>query len=90
VGSVGDKGKLATFIKDDDWNEYHLIVRGDTMIHLLNGHAMSLVVDDDSKNRKLECLLGVQVHVGPPMKVEIRNFRIKHLPSQSGSVKTGQ
>ena len=26
-----------------------------------------------------EGLIGVQVHVGPPMKVEYRNFRLKEL-----------
>ena len=32
---------------------------------------------DDSAHRKFEGLIGVQVHVGPPMKVEYRNFRLK-------------
>jgi hypothetical protein len=38
---------------------------------------MSVVVDDDSPNRTFEGLIGVQVHVGPPMKVEYRNLRLK-------------
>jgi hypothetical protein len=50
------------------------------MLHLLNGHLMSVVIDEDPANRKLEGKLGVQVHVGPPMKIEYRNFRIKQLP----------
>jgi hypothetical protein len=40
---------------------------------------MSIVQDDDAKNRKASGLIGVQVHVGPPMKVEFRNFRLKSL-----------
>jgi hypothetical protein len=40
---------------------------------------MSDVTDNDEANRKLTGLLGVQVHVGPPMKVEYRNIRIKEL-----------
>jgi hypothetical protein len=43
VGSVGDKDALASFIKNDDWNSYHLIVCGNTMTHILNGHVMSEV-----------------------------------------------
>jgi len=81
VGSVGDKEGLAAFIKNEDWNEVHLIVRGNTMTHLVNGHVMSVVVDDDPEHRKLDGLLGVQVHVGPPMKIEYRNFRLKKLSS---------
>ena len=79
IGSVGDKNEMAKFISPD-WNEYHLIVRGNVMIHILNGHVMSVVVDDDPKGRAWDGLLGVQVHVGPPMKVEYRNLRLKTLP----------
>src|SRR5262245_17693922 len=79
IGSVGDKDELAKLVKNDDWNQFHLIVRGNTMIHMLNDHVMSVVVDDDPAHRKFDGLLGVQVHVGPPMKIEYRNFRLKKL-----------
>lgn len=79
IGSVGDIKELESFIKKDDWNEYYLIVRGNIMIHILNGHAMSVVIDDDTEGRRFDGELGVQVHVGPPMKIEYRNFRIKRL-----------
>ena len=58
---------------------YHLIVRGNVLMHILNGHLMCVVIDDDAPNRTFEGLIGVQVHVGPPMKVEYRNFRLKNL-----------
>ena len=79
IGSLGDAKELESFIRKDDWNTCHLIVRGATLIHILNGHVMSVVIDDDTENRRFDGLLGVQVHVGPPMKVEYRNFRIKKL-----------
>ena len=82
TGSAGDIKDLEKFIRNgDDWNEYHLIVRGNTLIHLLNGHVMAVVIDDDGEHRKMEGLLGVQVHVGPPMKIEYRNFRLKKIGS---------
>jgi hypothetical protein len=77
IGSVGDPKELASFIRNGDWNEYHLIVRGGTQIHILNGHVMSVVIDDDAGTRHPEGKIGVQVHVGPPMKVEYRNLRIR-------------
>jgi len=46
---------------------------------MINDHVMSIVIDEDEKNRTMKGLLGVQVHVGPPMKVEYRNIRIKNL-----------
>lgn len=77
VGRVGDKNTLFDFIKHDDWNKCHLIVRGNTLIHIINGQVMSVVIDDDILNRKSEGLIGLQVHIGPPMKIEYRNIRIK-------------
>jgi hypothetical protein len=79
VGSVGGKDALAKLQKDGDWNECHLIVRGNVMTHLLNGQVMSIVIDDDVKGRKKDGLLGVQVHVGPPMKIEYRNIQLKQI-----------
>jgi hypothetical protein len=87
IGSVGDKNALASFIKNEDWNEVHLVVRGNTMTHLINGHVMSVVVDDDAERRKFDGLLGVQVHVGPPMKIEYRSFRLKQLPNAAAPAK---
>ena len=78
LSSVGDPNQLASFITQD-WNSYHLIIRGNVLIHSLNGHVMSVVVDDDAAGRTMEGLIGVQVHVGPPMKVEYRNLRVKNL-----------
>ena len=44
----------------------------------VNGRLMSVVIDDDAPNRPADGLIGVQVHVGPPMKVEYRNIRLKN------------
>lgn len=79
VASLGDSKELQSYIKIDDWNEFHIIARGNVLIHILNGHVMSMVIDDDPPKRRLEGLLGVQVHTGPPMKIEYRNFRLKKL-----------
>ena len=84
IGSLGKLEELEAFIKKEDWNEYHLIVRGNILIHILNGHVMSVVIDDDTENRRFDGLLGVQVHVGPPMKIEYRNFRIKKIETADG------
>jgi len=76
LSSTGDSDALAQFITKD-WNAIHLIIRGNTLIHMLNGHLMCVVIDDDAPHRAAKGQIGVQVHVGPPMKVEYRNFRLK-------------
>ena len=62
----------------DDWNAVHIMVRGTVLTHLLNGQLMCVVVDEDGPNRPADGELGMQVHVGPPMKIEYRNIRIKN------------
>ena len=79
VGSVGDSEELKKLIKGDDWNDLHLIARGNTIIQLLNGRITSMVIDDDTAGRKLDGLIGIQCHVGPPMKIEARTSRLKKL-----------
>lgn len=78
IASLGDAGQLSGFI-NTDWNSVHIIARGNIVSHILNGHLMSQVIDDDPEGRMFEGLIGVQVHVGPPMKVEYRKFRLKTL-----------
>jgi hypothetical protein len=72
-----NKDSLQNFIKTGDWNEAHLIIKGNRLQHYVNGVLMSDVTDNDKVNRKMSGLIGVQVHVGPPMKVEYRNIRLK-------------
>ena len=55
------------------------IARGNTLIQVLNGHVMSMLIDDDTVGRKMDGLIGIQVHKGPPMKIEVKNIRIKNL-----------
>ncbi|WP_276167329.1 3-keto-disaccharide hydrolase [Zobellia alginiliquefaciens] len=79
VGSLEDSDSLKTKIKSEDWNKMHLVIKGNRLQHYVNGFLMSDVLDNDTVNRKLKGYLGVQVHVGPPMKVEFRNIRLKLL-----------
>src|SRR5579862_6308100 len=45
IGSLGDDAQLKSLIKNDDWNDLHIIARGNTLIQLINGRVMSIVVD---------------------------------------------
>src|SRR5215472_11026566 len=68
VGTLGDAAKLKELIKNGDWNEYHVIARGNVLTQILNGRVMSMLIDDDGPNRKMDGLIGIQLHLGPPMK----------------------
>ena len=65
---------LKALIKTNDWNQVHIIARGNVLTHIFNGHLMAQAVDDDAAGRAMSGLLGFQMHVGPPMKLELRNI----------------
>ncbi|GAB6011021.1 3-keto-disaccharide hydrolase [Viscerimonas tarda] len=71
---------LGRHIKANDWNEYRIIAKGNRLQHYVNGILMSDVTDNDAEHRRMSGVLGVQVHVGPPMKVEYRNIRYLKAP----------
>ena len=79
TGSLGSSDSLQTLINSEDWNKCRLVVKGNHLQHYINEVLMSDVTDNDPVNGKSKGLLGVQVHVGPPMKVEYRNIMLKRL-----------
>lgn len=64
----------------DRWHDYRVLVRGNHHQHWINGHPTCDLLDFDERGRALEGVLAVQVHVGPEMKVQFKDFKIKHLP----------
>ncbi len=79
TGSLGNSDSLKSLIKSGDWNEIHIIARGNQMQHFINGILMSEAIDEDAANRQSSGMLGMQVHVMPKMKVEYRNLLLKKL-----------
>jgi Domain of Unknown Function (DUF1080) len=79
IANLRSGGELKGLINASDWNQIHIIARGNVLTHLLNGHLMAEAIDDDEAGRALSGLIGFQMHVGPPMKVEFRNIWLKNL-----------
>ena len=62
-----------------EWHEYTVIARGNHLVHKVDGKVTAELWDFDEKARSLEGLLAVQIHRGPPMKLEIKDVRLKEL-----------
>jgi len=77
IGALEDGDALVGDINVNGWNQFHLIARGNTLVHVVNGHTMSVAIDEDTAGRALSGLIGFQMHVGDPMKVEFRNIYLK-------------
>lgn len=79
IGTIADRAALGGYTRINDWNEYLIMARGGTFIHVINGQLMSVLVDDDpaSSNNK-PGLIGFEIE-GVPCKVSIRSIWLKKL-----------
>lgn len=79
LGVLGDPDTLKGYIKVNDWNQMHVIARGNTMIHMINGHVMSIFLDDDASMSAAQGLIGLQIEGDGNVKVSFRNLWLKNL-----------
>ena len=70
---------VKTFVPDQ-WHDYRMLVRGNHHQHWIDDHPTADLIDLDENGRALEGVLAMQVHVGPAMKVQFKDLKIKHLP----------
>ena len=96
IGNVSDANELIKvgFYKEKDWNEYHIIAQGNHLKHYLNGYQTMELIDNDRvtdpanpKDRRgaaRQGLLALQIHTGPPMVVEFKDIRVRHLKPKYG------
>ena len=76
TGSVGDSAAIQAAIKDEDWNEYRIVAKGNHVQHFINGMQTIDVTDEDTANAPKEGLLALQIHQGPPMIVQFKGFKL--------------
>jgi hypothetical protein len=77
LASLGNRDELGGYVKVDDWNQLHLIARGHQMTHIINGHTMAMLVDDDPSKYRSNGLIGFEIEGYG--KMYIRNIWIKKL-----------
>ena len=70
---------LKAAINVNGWNTLHIIARKDLVVHAINGKVSAVFLDGDTAKRPTKGFIGLQLHVGPPMRVEYRNFAIRML-----------
>ncbi len=74
----------------DQWHEYRVLVQGNHHQHWIDDHQTADLIDLDPNGRSLEGVLAVQVHVGPAMKIQYKDFKIKHLPDDLPLIQPGE
>ncbi|HPD31464.1 MAG TPA: DUF1080 domain-containing protein [Phycisphaerae bacterium] len=82
VGTIGSAEELAAKIRNQDWNSYRVVARGNRYVHEINGQVMIEAVDEDRQASRRSGILALQLHAGDPMKVQFRDIRLKRLPME--------
>ncbi len=60
-----------------EWNEYHIIAKGQHMILGINGVKCSELIDQEEGHYDLEGILGLQLRSGKPMIVQFKDIYLK-------------
>ena len=84
---IGETGKLQEAIKPGEWNAYRIVAQGPRLQHFINGQLMSETVDEQEGKRAVQGVLALQLHAGPPMKVEFKDIRLKRTRLADGAKK---
>lgn len=75
TSSIEDSAKEAiASYKQGEWNEYEIVAEGNTISVKLNGHQTAEVTDLQEEERELAGILALQLHSGPPMKVQFKDI----------------
>ncbi len=74
VGSAGDVEALTSKFNVDAWNKYKIVAKANVLQHFINGALMSEVQDEQTDKQSKSGIIALQLHAGPPMKVQFKNL----------------
>lgn len=78
TGKLERADELLAVAKPLEWNDYAIVARGGVIKIAINGITMAELEDRDPKRLK-RGWLGLQVHTGPPMRVQFKNIHLRRL-----------
>ena len=84
-GNLTLNAALLKQVKMGEWNTYTIIARGPDITLKINDVVMSQVTDRQSGIAAKDGVIALQMHPGPPMKVQFKNIRFKLLDPSSGN-----
>ena len=77
LSMLGDPDELKGAVKTSDWNQVHIIARGNMLTHIINGRVMSIFIDDDPTMAAAQGVIALQIE--GTGKVSFRNLWLKSL-----------
>jgi len=78
MGTIGDREALGALVKQNDWNQYTVVARGGTFLHIVNGQLMAVMIDDDpASSNNSRGQFGIEIEA--TTKVSVRSLWVKKL-----------
>ena len=79
IQKIGDPAALLTNYKKEQWNQYRIVCKGPDITLYVNGVLMCQIADHDAGTGGKGGIIALQMHPGPPMKVQFKNLYLKEL-----------
>ena len=83
IGNIADPTLLRGVLNVNGWNRYHIIARGPVLMQFINEQLMALAIDEDPKGFYAEGVIGLQMHTGPPFRIQYRNIMYKKIQEKA-------
>ena len=74
---AGDPAELLKAFRKGEWNRYRITCRGPEITLHVNDVLMCRITDNDASTAGRSGIIALQMHPGPPMKVQFRNIVLK-------------
>jgi hypothetical protein len=74
-----EKETLLEHYKEEEWNHYRIVCKGQKITLSLNGVVMCEITDLSQSGTANQGIIALQMHRGPPMKVQFKNITIKYI-----------
>jgi hypothetical protein len=79
VGKTHERQEIASVVRWRDWNDYHVVAKGNRLVQEINGLQTVDLIDNQHDKARAEGILALQLHAGPPMLVQFRDIQLKRL-----------
>jgi hypothetical protein len=79
VQVIGKPEELLAKFKKGEWNTYRIVCNGPAITLYVNGALMCQFTDNDAQQSASSGVIALQMHPGPPMKVQFKNIVLKEI-----------
>ena len=79
AGATTPEKEIVASVKKEDWNDYHIVAKGNQLTFKVNGLTTIELTDNQSEKAAASGILALQLHAGPPMTVQFKDIQLKAL-----------